>query len=282
MAVASQVCTMSKIVSKKTGQIDKSVITNLCIKALCKIGGVPWSIQQQGEYAGVFSAGGLPVMVIGIDNSCNMKKVNVGVRQIVRTCSYLVDLFAQASVDRPSPLACVASYTHDACKFYSRRFEPVEGQQHTTNINSFLDGAMGAYAQANNGNLPKTIIVYRAGLNRSQQVVKEADAYVAELDRMWEVNAPGVAKPCVSVIHTSKRSAIRLFKKQGNYHDNCGAGTVIDEGITSSCVFEFELVANNTKYARLLQHHCVDMPQCIVCDGGVFQHYLTHILAAKS
>ncbi len=66
---------MAKIVSKKTGQIDKSVITNLCIKALCKIGGVPWSITQTGEYAGVFSSGGLPCMVIGIDNSCNMKKV---------------------------------------------------------------------------------------------------------------------------------------------------------------------------------------------------------------
>jgi hypothetical protein len=75
LAVASQVCTMAKIVSKKTGQIDKSVITNLCIKALCKIGGVPWSITQTGEYAGVFSSGGLPCMVIGIDNSCNMKKV---------------------------------------------------------------------------------------------------------------------------------------------------------------------------------------------------------------
>jgi hypothetical protein len=75
LAVASQVCTMGKIVSKKTQQIDKSVVTNLCIKALCKIGGVPWSIQQTDQYAGVFSAGGNPVMVIGIDNSCNMKKV---------------------------------------------------------------------------------------------------------------------------------------------------------------------------------------------------------------
>jgi hypothetical protein len=77
MSVASQVCTLSKIVSKKTGQIDKSVVTNLCIKALCKIGGVPWGIHQTGEYQGVFAAGGLPVMVIGIDNSCNMKKVSL-------------------------------------------------------------------------------------------------------------------------------------------------------------------------------------------------------------
>ena len=74
-AVASQVCTMQKIISRKTQGIDKSVVTNLCIKALCKIGGVPWSIQQTDQYAGVFSAGGNPVMVIGIDNSCNMKKV---------------------------------------------------------------------------------------------------------------------------------------------------------------------------------------------------------------
>jgi hypothetical protein len=145
----------------------------------------------------------------------------------------------------------VASYTHDACKFFSRRFDYVEGQQHTANINTFLDGAMNAYANANNGNLPKTIIVYRAGLNRSQLVLKEADEYIAELDRMWEVNAAGVPKPCITVIHTSKRSAIRLFKKAGNFHDNCGAGTVIDEGITSPGVFDFELVANNTKYARV-------------------------------
>jgi hypothetical protein len=82
ISVASQVCTMSKIVSKKNGQIDKSVITNLCIKALCKIGGVPWGIHQTGEYAGVFSSGGLPVMVIGIDNSCNMKKVNSHFRAV--------------------------------------------------------------------------------------------------------------------------------------------------------------------------------------------------------
>jgi hypothetical protein len=128
----------------------------------------------------------------------------------------------------------------------------VEGQQHTANINSFLDGAMNAYATANNGHLPKTIIVYRAGLNRSQQVLKEADDYIAELDRMWEANAAGVAKPCITIIHTSKRSAIRLFKKQGSFHDNCGAGTVIDDGITSSAVFDFELVANNTKFAPLL------------------------------
>ena len=74
-SVASQVCTLQKIVSKKTGSIDKSVVTNLCIKALCKIGGVPWGIQQTGEYDGVFVAGELPVMIIGIDNSCNMKKV---------------------------------------------------------------------------------------------------------------------------------------------------------------------------------------------------------------
>jgi hypothetical protein len=75
IAVASQVCTMQKIISRKTQGIDKSVVTNLCIKALCKIGGVPWGIQQTGDYAGVFAAGGHPVMVIGIDNSCNMKKV---------------------------------------------------------------------------------------------------------------------------------------------------------------------------------------------------------------
>ncbi len=75
ISVASQVCTMGKIVSKKNNQVDKSVVTNLCIKALCKIGGVPWGIHQTGEYAGVFTSGGAPVMVIGIDNSCNMKKV---------------------------------------------------------------------------------------------------------------------------------------------------------------------------------------------------------------
>ena len=143
----------------------------------------------------------------------------------------------------------MASYTHDACKFFSRRFEHVDGQQHTANINSFLDGAMGAYATANNGFLPKTIIVYRAGLNRSQQVLTEADDYIAELDRMWQVNAPGVPKPCITIIHTSKRSAIRLFLKRGNIMDNCTAGTVIDDSITSANVFDFELVANNTKYA---------------------------------
>ena len=152
------------------------------------------------------------------------------------------------SIDKPSPLACVASYTHDACKFFSRRFEFVEGHQHTSNINSFLDGAMGAYAGANNGHLPKTIVIYRAGLNRSQQVLKEADDYIAELDRLWELNAPaGTPKPCISVIHTTKRSAIRLFKKMGSAFDNCGAGTIIDEGITSANVFDFELVNNNTK-----------------------------------
>ncbi len=83
ISVASQVCTMGKIVSKKTGSIDKSVITNLCIKALCKIGGVPWGIQQTGEYSGVFSSGGQPVMVIGIDNSCNMKKVRTLISELV-------------------------------------------------------------------------------------------------------------------------------------------------------------------------------------------------------
>ena len=141
----------------------------------------------------------------------------------------------------------MASYTHDACKFFSRRFEHVDGQQHTANIKTFLDGAMGAYATANNGFLPKTIIVYRAGLNRSQQVLIEADDYIAELDRMWQVNAPGVPKPCITIIHTSKRSAIRLFQKKGNMMDNCAAGTVIDDNITSANVFDFELVANNTK-----------------------------------
>jgi hypothetical protein len=141
----------------------------------------------------------------------------------------------------------VASYTHDACKFFSRHFEHIDGQQHIANINSFLDGAMGAYATANNLHLPKTIIVYRAGLNRSQQVLKEADDYIAELDRMWEVNAPGVEKPCITIIHTSKRSAIRLFQKRGNFVHNCDAGTVVDDNITSANVFDFELVANNTK-----------------------------------
>jgi hypothetical protein len=172
----------------------------------------------------------------------------------------------------------VASYTHDACKFFSRRFEHVDGQQHTANINSFLDGSMGAYASANNGHLPKTIIVYRAGLNRSQQVLKEADDYIAELDRMWEVNAPGVSKPCITIIHTSKRSAIRLFQKKGNMYDNCGAGTVIDDGITSANVFDFELVANNTKFPppptphpyasfpSLLRFVCQHFCDCFVYD----------------
>ena len=155
----------------------------------------------------------------------------------------------------------------------------MEGQQHTANINSFLDGAMNAYAGANNGHLPKTIIVYRAGLNRSQQVLKDADDYIAELDRMWEMNAAGVPKPCITVIHTSKRSAIRLFKKQGSFHDNCGAGTVIDEGITSSAVFDFELVANNTKFAPLfLPLFYSPIPRSLVVmlfDCNNFCHRLT-------
>jgi len=89
-SVASQVCTMGKIVSKKNGQIDKSVVTNLCIKALCKIGGVPWGIHQTGEYSGVFSSGGQPVMVIGIDNSCNMKKVRALISELVTRVIHLL------------------------------------------------------------------------------------------------------------------------------------------------------------------------------------------------
>ena len=147
---------------------------------------------------------------------------------------------------------------------------------------------MGAYATANRGLLPKTIVVYRAGLNRSQQVLKEADDYIAELDRMWEAQASGVPKPCVTIIHTSKRSAIRLFKKQGSYHDNCGAGTVIDEGITSSAVFDFELVANNTKFVlfflRLFLHRfssaLISLFNCnIFCDRLIFvfqQNWTAH------
>ena len=138
---------------------------------------------------------------------------------------------------------------------------------------------MGAYAGANNGHLPKTIVVYRAGLNRSQQVLKEADDYITELDRMWETNAAGVPKPCITVIHTSKRSAIRLFKRQGSgAHDNCGAGTVIDEGITSPNVFDFELVANNTKYAG----RCFDLNVFATVFSVHLLRRLTQHLAAKS
>jgi hypothetical protein len=39
-----------------------------------------------------------------------------------------------------------------------------------------------------------------------------------------------------------------LFAKKGSNHfDNVVAGTIIDEGITSDSIFDFELVANNTK-----------------------------------
>jgi hypothetical protein len=96
-----------------TSGINKSVVVNLTLKGLCKIGGVPWSVQQSGEYADVFSAGGAPIMIIGIDSSCNMKKV---------------------AVDRPSPLACVASYDASASKFYSRSYPQGDERMHIENI----------------------------------------------------------------------------------------------------------------------------------------------------
>ena len=76
---------------------------------------------------------------------------------------------------------------------------------------------------------------------------------------MWQENSPELPKPCIVIVHTSKRSAIRLFAKKGsNIFDNVVAGTIIDDGITSDSIFDFELVANNTKRVPLCRScvHC--------------------------
>ena len=94
--------------------------------------------------------------------------------------------------------------------------------------------------------------------------VAEADQTLVALDAMWQENSPDIPKPCVVIVHTSKRSAIRLFAKKGSNHfDNVVAGTIIDEGITSDSIFDFELVANNTK--RVL-------PAAIVCTAILTQN----------
>jgi len=77
--------------------------------------------------------------------------------------------------------------------------------------------------------------------------VAEADQTLAALDAIWQQNSPEIPKPCVVIVHTSKRSPIRLFAKKGSMVDNVNAGTIIDEGITSDSIYDFELVANNTK-----------------------------------
>ena len=103
----------------------------------------------------------------------------------------------------------------------------------------------------------RTSHITRHTLSFSQ--VAEADQTLAALDAMWQENSPELPKPCIVIVHTSKRSAIRLFAKKGsNIFDNVVAGTIIDDGITSDSIFDFELVANNTKRVPLCRScvHC--------------------------
>jgi hypothetical protein len=101
--------------------------------------------------------------------------------------------------------------------------------------------------------------------------VAEADQTLAALDAMWQENSPELPKPCIVIVHTSKRSAIRLFARKGsNLFDNVVAGTVIDDGITSDSIFDFELVANNTKRAP---------PAAAVCTALLTQNLQQNWLA---
>ena len=107
-------------------------------------------------------------------------------------------------------------------------------------LNDLIKSALNYFSNANNGNLPKSVIIYRQGGNE-RQTEKIMKFDIPKIIKSFEDYKENY-KPKLSIFGVNKKTDLKFFERSNKEgYRNIPTGTVIDKEVISPDLFEFYL-----------------------------------------
>ncbi|KAM9391772.1 piwi-like protein 1 [Pholidichthys leucotaenia] len=203
MPIPSQ-CVTSSTLSRPRGLM--SVITNIALQMVCKMGGELWSVPIPPKR----------IMVVGID------------------------VFHSTGFQKRSVAALVANLNQNMSRWFSKCLMQRPGQELLDGLEKALMAALKEYYRLNH-ELPLTIVVYRDGVGDGQ-LLSVVNYEVAQIHNAIRAIGRDYT-PRLGVVVVKKRINCRFFARGKNEVVNPAPGTVVDTEVTRPEWYDFYIVS---------------------------------------
>ena len=126
-------------------------------------------------------------------------------------------------------------------RFFNKFYTDYKIERNNENaLNDLIKSALNYFSDANNGFLPKSVIIYRQGGNE-RQTEKIMKFELPKIMKSFEEYKENY-KPKLSIFGVNKKTDLKFFERAGREgYRNIPTGTVIDKDVISPDLFEFYL-----------------------------------------
>ena len=126
-------------------------------------------------------------------------------------------------------------------RFFNKFYTDYKIERNNENaLNDLIKSALNYFSDANNGFLPKSVIIYRQGGNE-RQTEKIMKFELPKIIKSFEEYKENY-KPKLSIFGVNKKTDLKFFERAGREgYRNIPTGTVIDKDVISPDLFEFYL-----------------------------------------
>ncbi|ALC39198.1 AGO3 [Drosophila busckii] len=155
-----------------------------------------------------------------------------------------IDSYHDPSQKKNSVAAFVASLNNTYTNWYSKAIIQTKREEIVGGLTAAFEAALACY-KARNGNLPDSVIIYRDGVGDGQLAL--CSNY-----EVPQFEAACKGKVRITFIVVQKRINTRFFTGSMKNFDNPQPGTVIDQRITRSHMYDFFLVSQQLLVCTLI------------------------------